>query len=375
MQLSQKLSNYISICFYDDSNLILSKRNKIFIYNIKTRKKTLLYVIPCSLIYKIILFFRLTNRLFRAGVRIGIMADREKLIFVFKKTIYELDIPQKKLTSSFILPRGSRPLNFLNIQNLQGFESGIYFGEYFQNFEKKEVHIYKRTSSQHWEIVYSFKKNTIEHIHNLIQDNHNNCIWILSGDFENSSAIWMAKNNFYQVEQIVGGQQIYRSCVAFPVNGGLLYATDSQFEHNSIRYLQKNDNIWVSNKIFNLNGPAIYGCQVNENYYFSTSVEGDPSNMGLIKKLLDTKPGPGIINNCSTIIGGNIQEGFKIIYSQNKDIFPFILFQFGVFTFPSGLNNSNILFANPIALKKLKFDTLIFKNIKNDNQRRIFRSN
>ena len=173
---------------------------------------------------------------------------------------------------------------------------------------------------------------------------------ILTGDFENSSAIWIAENNFNKVYPVLRGKQDYRSCVAFPTKEGLLYGTDSQFQQNSIRLLYKDTN-WNTRKIFDVNGPIIYGSKIKDDFCFSTSVEGESSNKGKVLQYFDTKKGKGVITNYSHIIKGNLNDGFEVVYKNKKDIYPFILFQFGTVIFPTGENNSDSVFFNVNALK------------------------
>ena len=284
-----------------------------------------------------------------------------KIIVVFNKHFYEVDILKKSFESVFDIPRGNRPLNITNVKNIDGFDNTLYFGEYFSNFKRDSVNIYKRLSDKSWKIVFTFPEGTIEHIHAIVPDKYRNCLWILTGDFNSASGIWMANNNFNIVEPILLGSQKFRSCVAFPLPEGILYATDSQFEKNSIRLMRNQNNEWVSDFICDVNGPVIYGCKVKNNLFFSTSVEGDSHMKPFFSKYLDKTPGPGIQGKSSTIVGGNLEKGFKILNENKKDKLPFLLFQFGAITFPTGENQSDYLFSYNIALKNNDLETEIFK--------------
>jgi hypothetical protein len=146
------------------------------------------------------------------------------------------------------------------------------------------------------------------------------------------------------------GKQNYRACVAFPTKEGLLYGTDSQFEENSIRLLF-NQNGWKTKKIFDVNGPIIYGSKHKDDFVFSTSVEGESHKKGKILQFFDKTKGNGIKTNYAHIIKGNLENGFRIVYKNKKDRYPFILFQFGTLVFPNGENRSDFIFFNVNALK------------------------
>jgi hypothetical protein len=354
------LKNYISLAFIDEGNILVSRKNKIYIYNINNNSFEFILSLPNDFFHNFILNFSILSRIFRADIRLAVQIKMNSYLVVFNKYFYRVDIRNKKYEKVFLVPRGRRPLSITNVQNVKNFSPGLYFGEYFQNFDKCEVNIYRTVDGSNWEIIYTFPKGTIEHIHGIVEDSYHSCLWILTGDFGNASAIWMAKNDFKLVEPILLGDQIFRSCVAFPTKFGLLYATDSQFEKNSIRILKKSGNKWLSLFIYEINGPAIYGCQIGDKYYFSTSVEGNLDKMNKILKYLDKKPGPGILENYSHIIEGDLDNGFSTIFKAQKDILPFIIFQFGVFTFPTGENNTSTLVVNPVGLKGLKSKSLIF---------------
>ena len=97
--------------------------------------------------------------------------------------------------------------------------------------------------------------------------------------------------------------------------------------------------------------------------FLSTTVEGDSLKKGKIGKFFDREPGPGILNNESHILSGDLESGFNVVLKNNKDSWPFILFQFGTVIFPSGINDSDKLVVYNIALTKNDLNTVIY-NIK-----------
>lgn len=355
------LKNHKIICHLKDGSILLSKGHKIFLYDPENFTMSYLNKLPVPFYLRIISYSKLLSRMFRYGVNLGIQNKEQCVLLVFNKRIFSLDLELNEIYESFILKRGSRPLNITKISNIDGFDDQVCFGEYFMNFEKKEVHIYTLGKNGNWKVAFTFPKGEIEHIHNIIQDRIRNILWILTGDFNNSSAIWIAENNFKNVYPVMRGKQDFRACVAFPIKDGLLYGTDSQFQKNSIRLLYKEIR-WKTKKIFDVNGPIIYGAKFKEDFYFSTSVEGESSEKGKFIKYFDRTLGKGVISNYSHIIKGNLKNGFNVVYKNKKDIYPFILFQFGTIVFPTGKNKSDSIYFNVNALKhndqsivKLKF--------------------
>ena len=352
------LKKYISLCLWDDNTIILSRINRIVSYDAKSQTFAKIYSFRIN--YRDIFAFLspLLRRLFRVETRYAIKINPNVLLIVRNRKLYELNILTGQIDSELPLPRGSRPLNITKIKSLKGFEDGLYFGEYFSNPEKKAVKIYKYTSNQLIE-VFKFDDGRINHIHNIVADNIRDCLWIMTGDEGDASSIYMARNNFRSIERVVCGNQIYRSCVAFPLEKGLLYATDSQYEKNSIRMLLLKNNVWESKEIYTINGPCIYGTEIGSRKYFSTSVEGVNSG-NVISRYLSVKRGPGIHKNHSAIIRYSLEKGAEIIYQNEKDRFPFVLFQFGNISFPTGENKMEKLIFSNIALKEDDVSTIIF---------------
>lgn len=288
------------------------------------------------------------SRLLRLGVRAAETIDNDRIIISVGSILYELNLNTKILSDGYYCVEGVRPLSFTTVKGIDGFVDGVYFGGYVHNFKKEPVNIYHRRGCDDWEVVYTFPRGIINHIHNIISDPFRNCLWVLTGDFEESSAIWKIEDGFKKVERFVAGEQKWRGCVAFATQEGLLYATDAPFAQNNV-YLLKDDRT-VSN-VCDLSGSCIYGCQWNDKYVFSTVVEPDGRNETLLRLLFGWKRGAGIIDNYARIYMGKLCDGFKELHKEKKDSLPF-LFQFGAFKFPAGVNESGYLFFQSIATKQ-----------------------
>lgn len=362
--ITKILSDTMPLCFLSEKKLLIFKYDTIKILDLNTFHEEFVHKFSLSFFNNIISRNSLYSRIFRYGIRTTVKFSDNLIIFVFLNKIFELDLIKKTISSGYKLTKKSRPLNFTLIKGINGFEDGLYFGEYKYNPQKYPVSIYRRLSEDNWIEVFKFSEGEINHIHNIIPDPYNNIVYILTGDFDNAAAIWHSSDGFKNVKPIFRNQQIFRSCIAFPTQQGLLYATDSPFSQNSIRLLTFKEGKWDSKELAQINGPCIYGCIWKNNFIFSTSVEGDGLNNSLFTKLFSTKIGKGIKFNSSIIYIGNLTEGFVSLYEQKKDIFPFYSFQFGVLVFASGINNSNFLPVYHIATQKNDMNCIILE-IKN----------
>lgn len=359
MKLQTKLKGFIVLAYRDENTIFLSKLNKVYLYDLNTEALKEIYAFQQKSKF---LFSNLSfkiRRLLRADIRYGLTYSESELLLVYEGSFYLLDYRKAVIKDTVDIPRGNRPLNMQFVSNeISGFTDGLYFGEYFSNRSKEEASIYRYEKSKLVK-VFTFSKGAINHIHNLIPDPFQNCVWILVGDFDSGAAIYRATDGFKKVELILGNSQQYRSCVAFPTDKGLLYATDSQFEKNNIRLLYKKDESWLTEVVYPLNGPSIFGTTFQNEFVFSTSVE--TINEGKIVKYFRRKSGPGILKDQSEIVIGNLDNGFETCYINPKDILPFMLFQFGNILFPVGKNRTNSLCFTNVALKGNDLTTMIMK--------------
>jgi hypothetical protein len=357
MQLVFK--NSFPVCFLSKSSILLFKNSSFFILDLSNVETTFLVKIKTSLKESTISGITIASRVLRKGVRCGIKISENHVLFVMGQRIYELSIRDPHISNGYITPDGSRPLTFSKISAISGFEDGIYFGGYKGNPDKDPISIYKRVGYDQWEEVFQFPSGTIEHIHNIIPDPHRDLVYILTGDFNHSAGIWKAEKGFKSVFPLLVGDQKFRGCVGFSTSDGLIYATDSPFSKNSIRILRNKGKDWESVHLMDINGPSIYGCQWFNDFVFSTSVEGGGHNQSILYKMWGNKRGEGVLENRSYIYKGNLNDGFKEIYSVQKDILPFFLFQFGVLVFASGLNESSYLPVYHIATHHNSMNTIL----------------
>lgn len=344
--LLRVLKNKKPIVFFDN-RLLFSQHNRLFLYDISRENFYQQYMLPKEKYSKLLGKIKLFNRLFRLGVNSGIYGYN-KVFICYSKKIFCLDISNNIITEEFSVERGKGPLHFSIIEKIEGFEDGLYFGEYFGNPQKESVRIFRRSPSGKYCVVFTFPLGKINHVHNIIPDHLNKCIWVLTGDFGNAAGIWRTTDNFKTLEPIMVGSQQYRASIAFPTEKGLLYGTDTQFETNNIRLLFNQKGEWISKDLSTINGSVIYGCKVGGDYVFSTSTEPARMRKNFFLKWFEWKRGPGILKNESHVLVGNIDQGFKVLFKKRKDILPYRLFQFGTVFFPAGNNPTNKLFSYSI---------------------------
>jgi hypothetical protein len=339
------MSIFYKALFNDGDSMIYARKNRILRF-LDCGTVEVIFSIPVSWITSLLMCSRLLTRIFRLGVYRAALHGHVYVVCCGGK-LYSYDKITKKLEIELVFEKGRGPLSFCDASNVVGFGDTLYFGDYFSDANLDRIRIRKRLSSGEWKTCYTFQEGRINHIHSLVPDAANNCIWILTGDFGSAAAIYRSSDDFNNIELIVHGEQMYRACVAYPVPDGLLYATDSQFERNSIRILKQQGGVWVSEHLFDVNGPVIYGCELADYYVFSTSVEPGEVKSNFICTLLDRTKGAGILRNQVEIVGvEKVSMALIGVETNPKDFWPANLFQIGsaMFAGPSPHNNQLFIY-------------------------------
>lgn len=354
MNVSKVYNLTTPLCFLSDGRLLSYHQGKVVLMRDGRPVKS--FPVPVSRKEFLLGWSRTATRLFRFGVRAAEALVDGWIVLSLGNNIYELNVETGELSKGWSCGEGIRPLIFTTVKGIDGFDEGIYFGGYRGNNYKEPVHIYHRSDVDKWEVVYTFPQGAINHVHNVVADPYRQCLWIFTGDFGESSAIWKVTEGFRSVERIVCNDQKYRGCVVFSLPEGLLYSTDAPFADDFI-YLM-NPGTYEVKKLSAIDGSCIYGCQWKDRFVFSSTVEGDGRHNSRWQFYFGRKRGAGIKDDYVHLYMGNLQEGFREIYREKKDCMPFYTFQFGVFRFPYGVNNTDTLWFQPVATRKNDLDLM-----------------
>lgn len=274
-------------------------------------------------------------RLLRLEPRCTCKLDDNRFIVCFLHKLWVLNTTEKTFKLVTDCRDGwSDPLNLCLCKG------AVYWGDYGNNPNHNTVNIYRVDADLKVSIVYTFEPGRVRHIHNVIWDEKNSQFYILTGDLEPSSGIYVADENWSVVNPILVGNQQYRAVMGFPTAKGLIYATDSVVSQNSI-FLLEDENPRI---LSFFPGSCIYGCETKTHFVFSSTVE-PPEGRGLLS-LFSYKLGHGISDRQAHLITVRKSDyQVKEIFQSHKDFLPMKLFQYGSIMLPQGqCDNTDLVY-------------------------------
>ncbi len=280
---------------------------------------------------------RLSSRLFRDGFHALAILPSGGIVGAVPGSIVTLRPGQDEFHTTHAITRGTRPLHIASVPG-----GTIYWGEYFDNAARDEVHIYASTDGGlSWNVAFTFPKGAIRHVHNIVYDSWGDCLWILTGDYGNECRILRTSCDFRQVDVVLQGNQQARAVALVPAENGLFFASDTPLEANFIYHMDRQGGL---RKLAAVTSSSIYGCRVHEAVFFSTMVEPSEVNS----------------DDHVRIYGSRDGEKWPSLLAWPKDHWPMSFFQYGNAFFPDGENKTDYLAVTTMAVHADDQSTLLY---------------
>lgn len=217
-----------------DGKIYFTKTNEIIVhdYNFKEIEKTHIE----NKKKDVFSFSYLLSKIIRREI-FNLTYHENSYVFSFNNCIIIKGESDEQIFNEF---KGNRPLRILNDKR----NAKLFFGEYFRNGNEKSkereiVKIYSKELNADWKSQFTFKKNEIRHVHNIIYDTYENKYIVLTGDSNKESKILAFNLDFKKVEVISQGDQLSRSIEIIPLKEGYIIPTDTPKEKNFIYFLNK----------------------------------------------------------------------------------------------------------------------------------------
>lgn len=280
---------------------------------------------------------RLSSRLCRDGFHALAVLPSGEMVAAVPGAIVTLAPGHQEFRITHRIRRGTRPLNIAVTS-----KGWVFWGEYFSNNERDEVHIYwSQDAGQHWEVVHTFPRRTVRHVHNILYDRWANCLWILTGDNGEECKVLRASCDWKEVELVISGHQQARAVAAVPTEEALYFASDTPLEANYIYRMARSGEI---TRLTPLSGSALYGCRAGSALFFSTMVEPSEVNSDRNVRLYGSWDG----------------NSWRALLEWPKDHWP-VLFQYGTAALPSGHNTTGLLAVSCVAVEGGDLQTSIWR--------------
>jgi hypothetical protein len=282
---------------------------------------------------------RLASRFFRDGFHALTILPSGHLVGAVPGAIVTLPPGETEFRVSHRVVRGLRPLHIVAAPSGQ-----VFWGEYFDNPRRDEVHVYASSDAgAHWEVVYTFPRGAIRHVHNIVYDEWENCLWLLTGDQGRECRIIRASCDFKSVDVILSDDQQSRCAALVPARKKVYFSTDTPLEKNHIYCLDRHSGEACA--VAELIGSSIYGCSAGDAIFFSTMVE--PSDIN---------------SSCDVgLYGSRDGVNWKRLAQWKKDRWLMGLFQYGNAFLPDGKNTTGLLATTTIAVERSDMETSIWR--------------
>jgi hypothetical protein len=281
---------------------------------------------------------RLTFRLFRDGFHALAVLSSGDIVAAVPGAILTLAAGETEFRVTHRVVCGTRPLHLAVTP-----DDHVLWGEYFDNPRRDEVHIYASSDrGATWSVAYTFPKGAIRHVHNIVYDQWENCLWILTGDDGPECRILRASCDFRSVDVVLLGNQQARAVALVPAGDGVYFSSDTPFERNHVSHLDRRGNL---TQFAELSSSSIYGCRVGEAIFFSTMVE--PSQANASREVC--------------VYGATDGEQWQSLLTYRKDAWPMGLFQYGNAVMPDGRNTSGLLAVSTVGVEQADLETSLWR--------------
>lgn len=282
---------------------------------------------------------RVSARLFRDGFHALALLPSGTIVAAVPGAIATLRANETEFRRTFSITRGSRPLHITAVPG-----GRVFWGEYFDNATRDEVHIYGSSDGgMSWDVAYTFPKRAIRHVHNIVHDVWQDCLWVLTGDYGDECRILRASCDFSSVDFVLQGKQQARAVAAVPTEDGLYFASDTPLEQNFIYLLDRGGTL---SRLAPVSSSSIYGCRVGSHIFFSTMVEPSAINRDPMVRIYGAQ--------------ANDPQRWDMLLSWRKDRWPMKFFQYGNAFLPDGVNRTQYLAVTTVAVESDDMVTSIY---------------
>lgn len=264
------------------------------------------------------------NRLCRRALRLdkcNVFPIAEDLIIIKRGNVWQYCGKNKVIKYTLKLENCR---NVLHQSIALSSDNMVYFGEYGNNRQYKEVPVYvSRNQGKDWSKVFVFPPGKIKHVHGCYWDSYEEKIWVFTGDFKGECFILVADKEFKNIEWLGDGSQVYRACNAFFEKDSVHWIMDSPFE--DIYHIRMNRKDRKIEKMQQFPGPVWYIKRLVDGYFLAATA---------------CEIGSKVTSKYAYLFCSKDLKLWTEVLKFEKDNLPKQLFKFGVIGFADGEQSS-----------------------------------
>ena len=330
LRIESRLDLFEKIHFYQEGQFIASTFNKIYV-NLNGNKQ--LVKLPTSQLQKVFGLSRYLRRLLRLDI-CHVLVTKDQLVIVREGIVYNYDLSSRVLTKTLKLKQCK---NILHQSMCKTPDNRLYFGEYGNNPERDPVNVYmSKDHGKSWEVVYTFPKGSIRHVHGCYYDKYTDKIWTLTGDYENENIIQFSNQDFTKIEILGDRSQKFRAVNVFFTEKEVHWIMDSPIE-KSYQFVYDRASKTVR-KLNLFNGPVWYLKSLSDGLFLAGS---------------SVEKGEGVLSNDACLYVSNDLKNWEVLDKFQKDFLPMPYFKWGVLAFSNGQQSSKGFTLHFEGLKKV----------------------
>jgi hypothetical protein len=207
------------------------------------------------------------SRLFRTGIDQIHIISRSKILISCDKAFYLSDLSFNEFE------RVSLPTPFFQLldHNICVTKDYTYYGEYFPNVQRRRVNVYRTKDGIEWEIVYSFPKNTIRHLHLLQYDEFSKKMWFATGDLGTECSMGFFNDTFDETVILRRDDQKWRTLEFAFEPDKVYWGSENPRGGNWLFSFDRKDE--SVNPIFKPDGPVYNLKKIGQSYIIITANE------------------------------------------------------------------------------------------------------
>ncbi len=214
----------------------------------------------------------ITSRLLRAGLFGVEPAADGSLVAIARRRILHLEAGSQRFAVAHRVTRGTRPLRICRTPT-----GPLYFGEYFGNPERDQVHVYgSDDGGRSWSVAHTFPAGSIRHVHAVHWDPWRLGVWVLTGDDGDEAGLWWTSDGFRTLDPVLRGDQRARAIGMLPTQEGIVVPMDSPTETNRVNLFDPRTG--RMDELATLPGSAFFASRARGVLLVSTAVEAKGVN-------------------------------------------------------------------------------------------------